>query len=106
MPRNPNATSPKANTAGTAINIDNPIVLKMKATPIRITMLKPSQYAEKLPATKPDKILSEAPPSLDDLTTSCTCRDFVEVKTLTSSGMTAPASVPHEMIDASFHQSV
>ena len=69
-------------------------------------MLRPSQYAEKLPATKPERMLSDAPPSRDDLTTSCTCREFVEVNTLTSSGMTAPASVPHEMIDASFHQSV
>jgi hypothetical protein len=33
-------------------------------------------------------------------------RDSVEVKLLTSSGMTAPASVPQEMIVASFHHCV
>src|SRR5580698_8722329 len=49
---------------------------------------------------------SDAPPSLAEVTTSFTCRDSVEVKTFTSSGITAPASVPQEMIDASFHQSV
>src|SRR5581483_3304033 len=38
---------------------------------------------------------SDAPPSSADLTTSCTWRDLVEVKTLTNSGMTAPARVPH-----------
>ena len=50
-------------------------------------------------------MLSEAPPSREDLTTSCTCRLVVEVKTLTSSGIRAPARVPQEMIEASFHQS-
>ena len=51
-------------------------------------------------------MLSDAPPSRDEVTTSLTCRDSVEVKTLTSSGMIAPASVPQEMMIASFHQSV
>ena len=46
---------------------------------------------------------SEAPPSEAEVTTSRTCRDSVEVKTLTNSGMSAPASVPQEMIVASFH---
>ncbi len=40
------------------------------------------------------------------MTTSLTCREFVEVKILTSSGMMAPASVPQVMIVESFHQSV
>ena len=40
------------------------------------------------------------------VTTSRTCADSVDVKTLTSSGMIAPASVPHVMIVESFHQSV
>src|SRR5208282_4209100 len=48
---------------------------------------------------------NEAPPSRADVTTSCTWADLVEVKTFTSSGITAPARVPHEMIEASFHQS-
>ena len=59
--------------------------------------------AEKLPATKPDRMPRDAPPSCAEITTSLTWRDSVEVKTLTSSGITAPASVPQEMIVASFH---
>ena len=51
-------------------------------------------------------MLSDAPPSFDDATTSFTCDDSVEVKILTSSGMTAPASVPQVMTVASFHHSV
>src|ERR1044071_5443827 len=47
----------------------------------------------------------DAPPSRDDVTTAFTCAEFVEVKTLTSSGMIAPASVPQEMIVESFHHS-
>ena len=46
---------------------------------------------------------SEAPPSRAEVTTSFTCRDSVEVNTFTSSGITAPANVPQEIIDASFH---
>src|SRR2546430_10171362 len=45
----------------------------------------------------------DAPPSSAEVTTSLTCRDSVEVNTFTSSGMMAPASVPQEMIVASFH---
>src|SRR5580765_5063996 len=50
-------------------------------------------------------MLSDAPPSLDELTTSRTCAESVDVKTFTSSGMTAPARVPHVMTVESFHQS-
>ena len=50
--------------------------------------------------------MSEAPPSRDDVTISRTCPDSVEVNTLTSSGMMAPASVPQVMIVESFHHSV
>src|SRR6476660_936893 len=46
---------------------------------------------------------SDAPPSCADITTSFTCRDSVEVNAFTSSGISAPASVPHEIIVASFH---
>ena len=49
-------------------------------------------------------MLSDAPPSRDEVTTSRTCRDSVEVKTFTSSGMIAPASVPQEMTVESCHQ--
>src|ERR1700731_3897791 len=51
-------------------------------------------------------MLSDAPPSSEDVTTSFTCEELIRVKTLTSSGMIAPASVPQEMIDPSFHQRV
>ena len=49
-------------------------------------------------------MLSDAPPSRDASTTSCTCLELVLVNTFTSSGMIAPASVPHEMMSESFHQ--
>src|SRR5262245_33303305 len=108
MPRNPNATRPKANTAGASIRlaIDGLDALTRYAIDISETMLRPSQYALKLPATKPERIFREAPPSFDDVTTSLTWFDSTDVKTLTSSGMIAPASVPQVMIVASFHQSV
>src|SRR5262245_30022707 len=50
-------------------------------------------------------MFSDAPPSRDEITTSFTCPDSVDVKTLTSSGMIAPASVPQVMTVESFHQS-
>src|SRR5258707_612481 len=55
---------------------------------------------------RPERMLSEAPPSREAVTTSRTWRDSVEVKTLTSSGMIAPASVPQVMIAESFHHIV
>src|SRR5215475_3858304 len=81
MPRNPNATRPKANTAGATISPPRP-PLKRYAMPINTAMLMPSQKPEKLPATSPDRMLSDEPPSRDDVTTSLTWRDSVEVKTL------------------------
>src|ERR1019366_2998894 len=39
-------------------------------------------------------------------TTSFTWRDSTDVNPLTSSGISAPASVPQEMIEASFHHCV
>src|ERR1700748_3385174 len=51
-------------------------------------------------------MFSEAPPSRDAVTTSRTWRESTEVKTLTSSGMMAPASVPQVMIVESFHHIV
>src|SRR5215218_2150873 len=105
MPRKPNATRPKAKTAGAIISWPTPRVLTPYAIDISATMLNPSQYAEKLPATKPERMLSEAPPSREEVTTSRTWLDSVDVKTLTSSGMIAPASVPQVMIVESFHHS-
>src|SRR5438045_887583 len=57
-------------------------------------MAMPIQNALKFPAMSPESTLSEAPPSREAVTTSRTCADSVEVKTFTSSGITAPASVP------------
>src|SRR5271165_3970312 len=74
--------------------------------PISSSIANPIQNALKLPATKPERMFSEAPPSRDDVTTSRTWPDSVDVKTLTSSGITAPASVPHVMTLESFHHSV
>src|ERR1700720_1589010 len=87
MPRKPNATKPKGNT-------------------IRAILVNPSQYALKFPATKPERMFSDAPPSAEDFTTSRTCPEFIEVKTFTNSGIIAPASVPHVITDDSFHHSV
>ena len=69
-------------------------------------MLRPSQYALKFPATNPDRMFSDAPPSRDDATTSFTWADSTDVNTFTSSGMIAPASVPHVITVDSFHHSV
>src|SRR5437867_11101671 len=73
---------------------------------MRDTIATPIQYALKLPAMRPARTFSDAPPSRDAVTTSRTCRDSVEVKTFTTSGMIAPASVPQVMIVESFHHSV
>src|SRR5437867_9706157 len=73
---------------------------------MRTTMAMPSQNALKFPAMRPDKMLSEAPPSREEMTTSLTWLDSVDVKTLTNSGMIAPARVPHVMTVESFHHSV
>src|SRR6185503_11509407 len=48
-------------------------------------------------------MLSDGPPSFEAVTVSRTWPELTEVNTLTSSGMIAPASVPHEMIADSFH---
>src|SRR5690606_38772086 len=64
----------------------------------------PSQKAEKLPATSPERMLSEAPPSREEDTTSRTCAECVDVNTLTISGMMAPARVPQVMTSESCHQ--
>src|SRR4051812_47765800 len=74
--------------------------------PISATMTMPIQYALKFPAVRPDRMFSDGPPSRDEVTTSRTWPDSVDVKTLTSSGMMAPASVPQLMMLDSFHHSV
>src|SRR5688500_1977094 len=75
------------------------------AAAISETMTTPAiQNALMLPAVRPDSTLSDAPPSRLAVTTSFTWRLRVEVKNVVTSGMTAPAIVPQEMIVASFHQ--
>src|ERR1700733_8817197 len=74
--------------------------------PMSKSIVMPNQNALKFPAMSPDRTLSDAPPSRDDVTTSFTCADSVDVNTLTSSGMMAPARVPHVMMSESFHQRV
>src|SRR5271157_3137744 len=76
----------------------------MLAQNIRPRMTKPIQKAEKLPATKPDRMFSEAPPCLEQMVTSLTCCELVLVKTLVNSGITAPAMVPQEMMADRTHQ--
>src|SRR6185436_2256861 len=51
-------------------------------------------------------MFSDGPPSFDEVTTSRTWLDSTDVKIFTSSGMMAPASVPHVMMVDSFHHSV
>ena len=67
-------------------------------------MHKPIQNAEKLPATKPDRMFSDAPPCLEQLVTSFTCFELVLTKILVNSGISAPATVPQEMMAESTHQ--
>src|SRR6185436_15593597 len=115
MPRNPKATRPNANTAGASIM--PPAVgfaalmagicpLTIYAMAMSAMIARPIQYALKLPATRPDRMLSDGPPSFDDVTTSRVCADSVDVNTLTNSGMIAPASVPQVIISDSFHHIV
>src|SRR2546425_6308559 len=66
----------------------------------------PNQNALKFPATNPDRMFSDAPPSRDEVTISRVCREPTDVKTFTNSGMIAPASVPQVMTSDSFHHSV
>src|ERR1043165_5844574 len=68
-------------------------------------MIRPIQKAEKLPATRPDRIFSEAPPCLEQLVTSRTCFEVVLTNTLVNSGINAPATVPQEIITESTHHS-
>src|SRR5204862_1753546 len=106
MPRNQKATRPKAKTAGASVRAlarRGNVVLTPYATAIRNMIVMPSQYALKLPAAKPERMLSDAPPCRDDVTTSRVCAEATDVNTFTNSGMIAPASGPQEMILDSFH---
>src|SRR5688572_8951832 len=63
----------------------------------------PFQNALKLPATRPERIVSEAPPSRDAVTISCTCFECELVNTLVNSGISTAANVPQLMIVANCH---
>ena len=67
-------------------------------------MSMPFQKALKLPATSPERIVSEAPPSREAVTISWTCFECELVKTFVNSGISTAASVPQLMIEASCHQ--
>src|SRR5580658_9450576 len=66
-------------------------------------MQSPIQKAEKLPATKPERMFSDAPPCLEQLVTSRTWRELVLTNTLVNSGITAPATVPQLMMTDNTH---
>src|SRR5438034_11763777 len=70
---------------------------------MRTIMTSPIQNAEKLPATKPDRMFNDAPPCLEQLVTSRTWRELVLTNTLVNSGIIAPASVPQLMMTESTH---
>src|SRR6059036_862594 len=67
-------------------------------------MHSPIQNADMLPATKPERMFSDAPPCLEALVTSCTWRELVLTNTLVNSGINAPATVPQLMMAESTHQ--
>src|SRR6516162_2319555 len=70
---------------------------------MRLAMSSPFQKALKLPATIPERIVSDDPPSRDAVTISWTCLECELVKTLVNSGMSTAARVPQLMMDASCH---
>src|SRR5262245_2517603 len=105
MHRNPKATMPNAK-----VDEKSPRTwcrawpLTKYAAPIRPAIRRPFQKALKLPATRPERIVSDAPPSRDAVTISWTCLEWELVNTLVNSGMSTAASVPQLMIVASCHQ--
>src|SRR5437879_11060167 len=68
-------------------------------------MRMPIQKALKFPATIPERIVSDAPPSREAVTISCTCLEWELVKILVNSGIRTAARVPQLMIVANCHQS-
>ncbi len=58
----------------------------------------PIQNALKLPATNPERIFREAPPSFEASTISLTWVDFGLVKIFVNSGINAAPNVPALMI--------
>src|SRR5437773_4550806 len=68
-------------------------------------MHNPIQKADMLPATKPERMFSDAPPCLEQLVTSRTWRELVLTNTFVNSGINAPATVPQLIMAESINQS-
>src|SRR6266704_3054228 len=111
MPRKPKATRPNAKIGAAKANFAGMIAIKAacvencQAKNINTRMHKPIQNADMLPATKPERMFSEAPPCFEQLVTSRTWRELVLTNTFVNSGINAPATVPQLMIIDSTHQS-
>src|SRR5678815_1264199 len=105
MPSRPNATRPKQNTASCDMMASRPMPDMMYAIRSITASVSAFQNTEKLPATRPERMVSDAPPSREAATISLVWRELELVKALVSSGINAAASVPHEMIAESFHHS-
>src|SRR3954453_9309152 len=67
-------------------------------------MSMPTQNALKLPATMPERIVNDGPPSREAVTISWTCLECELVKILVNSGISTAAMVPQLMMEASCHQ--
>src|SRR5208283_4027871 len=109
MPRKPKATRPNAKIGAAKRNSlgmserSAGFWEKKYEVAINTMMHNPIQKAEKLPATKPDRMFSDAPPCLEQLVTSLTCLELVLTNTLVNSGINAPATVPQLMMTESTH---
>src|SRR5262245_43022907 len=84
--------------------VELPYRVTKNATAIRPMISMPFQKALKLPATIPDRMVSDAPPSREAVTISWTCLECELVKALVNSGINTAARVPQLMIVASCHQ--
>src|SRR5712691_197574 len=111
MPKNPKATRPKAKigaanlkASGSKLTTGEPeYVAKRKLTNMSTRITRPIQKADMLPATKPERMLRDAPPCFEQLVTSRTWREVVLTKTLVNSGINAPATVPQLMMADNTH---
>src|SRR6266446_6162031 len=110
IPRKPNATKPKAKMGAANRNFCGMMDIKAawvetcQAVNMSTMITKPIQNADILPATKPDRMLRDAPPCLEQLVTSRTWRELVLTNTFVNSGISAPATVPQLMMAESTHQ--
>src|SRR5207302_10958383 len=108
MHKKPKATRPNAKIDayfGSSMIPPKPSRLTKKAPAISDMMSMPFQKALKLPATSPERMVRDAPPSREAVTISCTCLECELVKILVNSGMRTTARVPQLIIVASCHQS-